>query len=742
MDKSFLVLLVKNRCVVVFKKELLAFSLLASFVCPALAQPWLDRSRDAFSRADLVLQAMREDEKLLLVRSYFGTDFPSHQYRRPSDSRPGSAGYVPGIPRLGIPPQWETDGGIGVATQPNAGVTRERTALPSGLATAATWNPGLAYAAGAMIGAEARDSGFNVMLAGGVNLARDPRNGRNFEYAGEDPLLAGAIVGAEIAGIQSNHIIATVKHFALNDQEGGREHLDAQIAEPGFRESDLLAFEIAIERGRPGAAMCAYNKVNGVYACENDGLLNRVLKQDWHYPFFVMSDWGAVHSLQSAAAGLDQDSAADAFDPQPMFGAALQQAIASGAVPRARLDDMVRRILRALFDKGVVDDPVRTASIDFAAHAAVSQADAEEAIIVLRNSRDSLPLQRTKMRVAIIGGHADVGVLSGGGSSQVYPVGGSAVPGLGPASFPGPEVIDPSSPLQAIRARLPGSEVVYAGAEQAAAAAARADVAIVFAGQWAAESRDVSLTLPDQQDALIARVSAVNPRTIVVLETGGPVLMPWLDQTAAVVEAWYPGTRGGEAIARVLFGEVDASGRLPISFPRATTQLPRPHLDGNPATPDVPFTVTYSEGAAVGYKWFDRTGQDPLFPFGFGLGYGHASYANLVARNSNDTITVDFDVHNDGVRATRDVAQVYAVPGMTGWEVPKRLVGWSKLSLAPGDTQHVSLPVDPRLLATWDQAHHGWVIAGGRYSFQLGASSRSLTAKADIAIPLRRLPEP
>src|ERR1700722_16378763 len=228
----------------------------------------------------------------------------------PAESRPASAGYVPGIKRLAIPPQWETDAGLGVATQRGTSTVRERTSLPSGLATAATWDPELAFQGGAMIGSEARASGFNVLLAGGVNLVRDPRNGRNFEYAGEDPLLAGTIVGAEIRGIESNHIISTLKHYALNDQETGRMVLSAQIDEAAARESDLLAFEIAIEQGQPGAIMCAYNRVNGVYACENAWLLSQVLKGDWHYPGYVMSDWGAVHSTSAAAiAGLDQESA-------------------------------------------------------------------------------------------------------------------------------------------------------------------------------------------------------------------------------------------------------------------------------------------------------------------------------------------------------------------------------------------------------------------------------------------------
>jgi beta-glucosidase len=712
---------------------------------PAAAQPWMDPALAPDARASMVLRAMRQDEKLRLVLGYFGNDGPNGHDRRPADSRPASAGYVAGVPRLNIPPQWETDAGIGVATSGHAGVIRERTALPSGLATAATWNPDLAFAAGAMIGAEARDSGFNVMLAGGVNLARDPRNGRNFEYAGEDPLLAGTMAGAGIAGIQSNHIISTVKHFALNDQETGRDVLSARIGEAAARESDLLAFELAIERGDPGAVMCAYNRVNAVYACENDFLLTRVLKQDWHFPGYVMSDWGAVHSVQAANAGLDQESAAQAFDKIPYFGKELENQLASGKVPQSRLDDMARRILRALFAKGVVDNPVHEAAIDRAAHAHITEADSVDSLVLLKNAREILPLPKNLRRIAVIGSHADKGVLSGGGSSQVYPAGGMAVPGLGPPSFPGPEIYDPSSPLLAIKTRLPHAEIRFDSGEKpdsAASVAAGSDVAIVFAHQWTAESQDASLTLPDGQDALIAKVAAANKRIIVILETGGPVLMPWLDRVQGVLEAWYPGTRGGDAIARVLFGETDASGRLPITFPRNTAQLPRPTLDGDPAHQDIPFTVTYSEGAAVGYKWFDRTHQDPLFPFGFGLSFGQASYAHLHSVAHGNAVTVSFDVRNDSSRAIRDVPQIYVESFSAGWDAPRRLAGWSKLDLAPGMTRHVSLSIDPRILARWDVARSAWIIAAGTYSVLLGSSSRSVSERAGVTLPEMRLQRP
>jgi beta-glucosidase len=589
-----------------------------------------------------------------------------------------------------VPPQWETDAGVGVATQrESSDPYLERTSLPSGLATAATWNPELAFKGGAMIGSEARSSGFNVQLAGGVNLARDPRNGRNFEYGGEDPLLAGTMVGAQIRGIQSNHIISTIKHWALNGQETGRMTVSSNIGDAAARQSDFLAFEFAIEQSDPGSVMCAYNRINSVYACESDYLMNQVLKKDWAYKGYVMSDWGATHSTAKAAnAGLDQESAYT-FDKQPFFGAPLKAALADGSVSRARLDDMARRITRSMFAHGLFDHPVVKGPIDFAAHAKVTQADAEEAIVLLKNDCGLLPIAKNAKRIVVIGSHADVGVLSGGGSSQVFPIGGMAVKGLGPKGFPGPIVFHPSSPLKALRARNPGVAFTYDdGSDPAAAAkaAAGADLVIVFAHQWAAESQDHSLTLADNQDALIDAVAAANPRTTVVLETDGPVLMPWLPKVGAVVEAWYAGTSGGEAIARVLAGEVNPSGRLPITFPQSVAQLPRQTIDCDPAKPEDFCDVDYDiEGAAVGYKWFDRKGHEPLFAFGHGLSYSTFGYSDLKTSTAGGKLTVSFKISNTGKVAGKAVPQVYVGPkGGSGWEAPRRLAGFSKVDLAPG----------------------------------------------------------
>jgi beta-glucosidase len=706
------------------------------------SRPWLDSSLDPDRRADLAVQQMTQDEKLQLVLGYFGSDWEGK--KPPAGVRYGSAGYVPAIARLGIPAQWQTDAGVGVATQGGAATKRERTSLPSGIATAATWNPDLAFRGGAMIGAEARASGFNVMLAGGVNLARDPRNGRNFEYGGEDPLLAGTIVGSEIAGLQSNRIISTTKHYALNDLETGRKGHDVQIGHADARMSDLLAFQLAIERGDPGSVMCSYNKVDGDFACESDWLLNHVLKGDFAFRGYVMSDWGAVHStVKAAVGGLDQQSGWP-FDDKPYLGALLKQAVASGKVPQARLDDMARRVVRSMFAHGVVDSPVaENGAIDVAAHEAVSQADAEQGIVLLKNAGNLLPLGPDVRKIVLIGGHADKGVLAGSGSSLVYPRGGNAVPGLEPTGWPGPVMYFPSSPLNALRALVPNASVSFVdGADPAAAAAAAraADVAIVFATQWSSESIDVPMALDGNQDALIDAVASANPKTAVVLETNAGVTMPWAGRVAAIVEAWYPGTSGGQAIANILTGRVNPSGRLPVTFYASDAQLPRPVRPGSKSEMDA-FALPYAEGAAVGYKWVDKNNLQPLFPFGHGLSYTTFHYTGIsAAPSSTGGVRVQFGVHNGGSRAGMAVGQVYASPANGGWEAPKRLVGFAKAELAPDGAQTLTVDVDPRLLAMFDEGAHAWRIAPGNYVFMLGSSSRELHARTTVTLPGLTLP--
>jgi beta-glucosidase len=730
-----------KRTVMAFSTAALAALVLAPPAGAAdhAARPWMNPRLSPDRRAALVLKQLSLDEELALLHG--------HMPRAMKPMPAGvilSAGYIPGNARLGIPVQAESDASLGVA---NAGrKDDDATPLPSGLALASTFDPKLAFAGGAMIGKQARQKGFNVMLAGGADLVRDPRNGRNFEYLSEDPLLTGVMAGAAIAGIQSNHIVSTIKHYALNDQETGRGVLSANIGEAAMRESDLLAFEIAIEKGDPGSVMCAYNRVNGVYACEDPALLTRVLKQDWGYKGYVMSDWGAVHSLKSATAGLDQESGQE-LDRQVFFDRPLKAAVRKGEIPKAQVDRMAQRVLRTLFAKGVIDHPLAPGGLDTAADADVSRRVALQGVVLLKN-QGLLPLAAHAGRIAVIGGHADAGVISGGGSSQVIPPGSTVLPPpKGSPSWGRGIVFHPSPPLAAIKARAGGAEVAFNDGSDPAAAAAlasRSDVAIVFATQWSTEAVDVPIALAGGQDELIAQVAAANPHTIVVLETGGPVLMPWLDKAGAVLEAWYPGARGGEAIARVLFGETAPSGRLPVSFPAGEDQLPRPQLPGvglNPPEGAKPgeeklFDVDYPEGSDVGYRWFAKTGKAPAFPFGFGLTYTRFHYADLKVTGGR-TLTVSFTVANTGPRAGIDTPQVYLAAGPN--RTQQRLLGWSRVALKPGKSRRVSVTADRRLLADWDERAHGWKLDGGVYRLFVGPDAATPALKGSGKVAGARL---
>ena len=729
---------------------LTALALLAPIAAQAKdppAKPWLDRSKSAQARADAALAAMTQEEKLSLVVSFTSGDqlaklpdsvlSPERRKRLIDTIIPGVSGYVLGIDRLGLPAQAETDASLGVRNP-----TLPRTALPSSLATAASWDPKVTEAGGAMIGHEARESGFDVMLAGGADLAREPRNGRNFEYAGEDPWLAGVMAGALVRGIQSNHIVSTMKHFAINDQESQRTTVDAKISEKAMRQSDLLAFEVLGEQGDPGSVMCAYNLVNGAWSCENPYLLSTVLKGDWGFKGYVMSDWGAVHSTVAAAdAGLDQQSGYP-IDKAEYFGAPLAAAIQSGQVAPARLDDMARRILWALFDKGVVDQPVAPGgAIDFAADAQVAQSAAEQSLVLLKNDGGLLPLSGARS-IAVFGAHADKGVLAGGGSSSVTPIGGNAVPGVAPTTWPGPITYLPSSPVKALQAASPGAKVSFDEGDDVAAAAKRAaqsDVAVVFVSQWTGEGFDASLDL-GAQNALVEAVVAANPHTIVVVESGGAVLMPWRDKVPAILEAFYPGERGGEAIAGVLTGRVNPSGHLPITFPASMDQLAHAAIPGFGQPDGTRVSVTYDEGAAIGYKWYDLKGYKPLFAFGHGLSYSRFALSGLTSRPAGGALKVRFTVKNVSARAGAAVAQLYVSPEdnhTAGWEAPKRLGAFAKVELAPGASRTLELSVDPRLLATYDPQTDAWVIAPGAYRVRVGQASDELALTAQVRLPGR-----
>ncbi|WP_246505517.1 glycoside hydrolase family 3 C-terminal domain-containing protein [Coralloluteibacterium stylophorae] len=710
---------------------------------PQTARAWEQRALTPDARARALVAAMTADEKFRLIRSDFGLGVDGGP--RPEGAL-GSAGYTPAIARLGIPALQLADAGLGVTNPANIRPGDYATPMPSGPMTASTWSPEIAWAGGATMGRQAWRKGFNVLLAGSLNLQRDPRNGRNFEYAGEDPLLAGTLVGASVRGIQDQHVVSTLKHFAMNDMETGRNTHSADIGARAMHESDLLAFRVAMEVEEPGAVMSAYNRINGTYAGEHAELLDRVLKRDWGFGGWVLSDWGGAHSAaQAANAGLDQQSAGEVFDKEVWFDRPLREAIAAGTVAPARLDDMATRVLRGLIATGAFDHPPRIAPIDVAADEAVVQRTAEAGIVLLHNPDGLLPLAKDVRRVLVVGGHADRGVIAGGGSSAVLGRGGNAVEGIAPTTWPGPVVFHPSSPLAALRALLPQAEVRFVDGRDlrdASRAAGEVDAVVVFATQWSAESVDLpDMDLPQGQDALIAAVAEANPRTAVVLETNGPVPMPWREDVGAVLEAWYPGIRGGEAIARVLLGEVNPSGRLPVTWPTGLEQLPRPALPGLGFDPPQPpgDAIDYTiEGANVGYRWFAARGLEPLYPFGHGLSYTTFAYDDFRVRVLGPEVWAYFSVANTGARRGADVPQLYLeLPA--GHPTPVRLAGWQRIELDPGERREVAVRLSPHALADYDPDARRWHIPGGRYGVRLARSAGDAGEVRRIELPPRTL---
>jgi beta-glucosidase len=706
--------------------------------------PWMNTSLSSDQRASLVLKEMTLDEKISMLH---GTGF--EDLSPPSLLAVGSnggAGYVVAIPRLGVPAIQMSDAAYGVRASGKNG--RYSTALPSNLAGAASWDLDAAYEYGALIGRELRAQGFNMTLGGGVNLAREPRDGRTFEYMGEDPVLAGTMVGARIKGEQAQHVIGDIKHYAMNDQESGRNAVNVTIDKRSMRESDLLAFEIGLRASDAAAVMCAYNRVNGDYACENSYLLTDVLKKDWGFKGFVVSDWQGTHSTAKAsAAGLDHEEPGEIF-----YGEAMKDAVKSGRVPMAEVDDHVYRILRSMFASGVIDDPPEKSVVDAEGDAEIAEKVEEQAIVLLRNEKSQLPLDASKLaKIAVIGAHADVGMISGGGSAQVDPPGGNAIMPSGQGRTKWQDHIwFPTSPLKAIRAIAPRANVQFDSGSDPATASALArncDVAIVFVYQWESEDMDLdSLTLPENQNELIEKVAGANPHTVVVLETGSPATMPWADKVNSILEAWYGGSHGAQAVARVLFGEVNPSAKLPITFPKSDSDLPHPGIIKPPeqskthGEPDAwkkiapglpPFQITYDEGLKVGYKWYDAEHKPVLFPFGFGLSYTTYSYSNLTV-TPGKKVRLSFTVTNTGNRDGAEIAEVYAVLPEGAGEPPKRLVGWRKVKLNAGERKEVTVEVDPEYLSIFNVERDGWQLIPGSYTFMVGGSSQTLPLKESI----------
>ena len=660
------------------------------------------------------------------------------------------------IPRLGIPVVFYSDGPVG----PRQG---SATAMPIPLALAATFDRSLAFEHGREIAAEARAKGNDVIFAPTVNMMRTPLGGRTYEAYGEDPFLVANTTVGWIDGAQSTGVIADVKHYLANNQEGqigvapidavlgGRQTVDANVDERTLREVYMPQFEAAVKQAHVGTVMCSYNRLNGAYACENAHALQQVLEREWGFKGYVLADYGAAkNTIGDLNNGLD-------FDPWPAIAYSptlVKAALASGLVSQAALDAHVFRILRTMFAYGIFDRAAYAddeSLIDKAADAATAERIEESAITLLKNAHGVLPLDASHVgSIAVIGPYADR-FVTGGGSGSVTPY----------------RVV---TPLAAIKARVgPGVRVTYAdGSDRAAAAALAksADVAALVVGDVTSEGQDRScLGLNCSSDytnaqadslvfdhqpctancppngrgeaALIKAVASANPKTVVVLETGAPVLTPWRYDVPAILEAWYPGQEGGTAIARVLFGDVDPGGRLPATFPAKASQL---QTYGDPLRyPGVADEEFYSEGVFVGYRWYDAARFTPAFPFGFGLSYTTFRYDNLSITagtpESQSVATVSIDVTNTGSRTGTAVPQLYlGTPFALGTPTSpiRELEGFTSVTLAPGATAHVTFPLNDRSFAYFDARSNGWRIRPGCYLVEVGSSARALPLHGSI----------
>lgn len=653
--------------------------------------PWLDPSAPIEDRVRQLLDAMTLDEKLSMVHGSAGPlEFVGPVY----------AGLVPEIPRLCIPELGLSDGPAGVGNG-QTGVTQ----LPAPLALGATWDSSLADAYGTVLAEEVAGKGAEVVLSPGVDLIRDPRAGRAFESFGEDPLLAGVLAGAQIRAVQERGVLAQAKHLAAYNQETARNTRlgNAAVSERVLQEVYLPPFEHAVRAG-VASVMCGYNYVNGVHACNNTYLLSQVLKGQFGFDGFVTSDWFALHASHAAAnAGTDMQMPTGCY-----FGPRLRDGLRSGKVSLSRLDDMVGRILRQLFRHGLFDQP-RTGSPDAVVgtpeHVAVAREVAEQGSVLLKNEADLLPLEGVDS-IAVLGRAAGAGVIgSGGGSAHVI----------------APSIVTPFEGIQR-RAAQEGIDVRFAQRADAAEVAAESDVAVVFVSQWSSESKDRGgIALSGRDNSMIADVASANPNTVVVLNTGGPVTMPWLGDVAGVLAAWYPGQEYGNAIAALLFGDVNPAGRLPVTFPATLRQVPAADPARFPGG-------HYDEGLAVGYRWYDQQGLRPLFPFGFGLSYTDFTYSDLrIGREpERGTVTVEATVTNTGDRRGAEVAQLYVGHPAVDGEPPRLLKGFEKVELDPGGSARVRFTLDARSLSHWGSRTHRWVRSAGEYSVSVGGSSRDL----------------
>jgi len=659
----------------------------------------------AEARAKALVSRMTLDEKIAQLHGIRDGD----QFR-----------LIPALPRLKIPEFHITNGPAGVS-HGSGGPQKPATALPSPTALAATWDLKLAHLYGAVGGAEALTLGNQLLEGPDVNIIRVPQNGRAFENYSEDPWLTSRIAVADIAGIQSVGAMANVKHFLANNQESNRLSINEIIGERELREIELPGFEAAIKEANVASVMCAYPRINGDFACENVPYMDGILRKEWKFNGFVISDFGATHStVQSMTAGLDAE-----FPTGRYYTDALKQAVQSGQVAQKSLDLALIRRYTKMIEFGDFDAGKKVPVLDVLKNGAASRTIAEQGMVLLKNEGAILPLDRRKLRlVGLIGAYAVRPLTGGGGSADVLPL----------------YTINPDDGMQRMVIPMGFSGGVRAldgnDLDAAVKLAKASTVAVVMVGSNEGEGSDHPIELAYADNKLIEAVAAVNPKTVVVLKTGGAVTMPWLSKVAAVLEAWYPGEEDGNAVAHVLFGDVNPSGKLPVSFPISAQDTLARDPESWPGTGK---EVHYKEGINVGYRWYQANNIKPLFPFGFGLSYTTFAYSGLAVSPlpGGKGVAVSFQVQNTGKVAGAEVAQVYVgFPSIAeGDEAPRQLKGFEKVSLAPGESKTVHITLNPREFAYWSVDKHDWVTAPGAYKIMAGASSEDIRLEGSTQLP-------
>jgi beta-glucosidase len=665
-----------------------------------------------------------------------------------------------GVKRLNIPELTTSDGPHGVRPEHGRDWQLDNdkldsgTYLPVGVCLAATWNPQLGYAFGSVLGSEANFRGKDVILGPGINIIRSPLNGRNFEYLSEDPYLVSRMVVGNIRGIQDQGISACVKHYAANNQESKRFTIDVHMSERALREIYLPGFKAAIQEAGANTIMGSYNKFRGQWASQNHYLLTQILRNEWGFKGIAMSDWDAVHhTSQSIWNGMDLEMGTDLHMlPNPNYGKfwmgdTVVALIRSGKLAEYLIDEKVRRILYVMSKTKMLDGQRKKGEYNTKAHQQTAARIAEEGIVLLKNQNNILPLNRSSVKtIAVIGYNAERKQSMGGGSSQV-------------------KAFYEVTPLQGLR-NLLGNQVniIYAkgyditrgaGANadlinEATQAAAKAD-AVIFVGGWthgynysvwsdnAYDAEDIdkpNMQMPFGQDELIKAILKVNSKTAVVLMGGGAIDMTqWIDQTPAVLQSWYAGMEGGNALAKILFGDVNPSGKLPMTFPKKLEDHGSHALGEYPGDTAQSLIVNYLDDIYVGYRYYDTYKVDPQFAFGHGLSYTTFTYSNLKVSVSNKKATVTFTLKNNGKQAGAEVAQVYvAQPNSLLPRPAKELKGFQKVFLQPGEQKTITITLNEDAFQYFNDASNKWIMDGGNYNIMVGSSSRDIRLNSSIKL--------